>query len=116
MVGKKLKERCDEKKRFWQVHVRAWARSGLTQNEYCKQNKLKSSRFCYWKKKLRNHQESAVNFVPVPVHCNELQFHNSNKDSGLTLYLHHDICIKLNNNFSPATLSKVVATLGEKSK
>ncbi len=116
MSEKGWKEVCTEKRRFWQVHIRAWERSGLSQNEYCQQNQLKSSQLCYWKKKLRNNNSSPVNFVPVPIQSNDIQLNPPGKDSGLTLYLRGDIRISLNNDFSPTTLSKVVAALGENHK
>lgn len=44
-----------EKRRFWETHVRAWAKSGLTQAAYCRQYDLKVHRFVYWKKRVRRH-------------------------------------------------------------
>lgn len=37
---KSWKERAKIKQRRWQVHVEAWEKSGLRQNEYCRQHAL----------------------------------------------------------------------------
>lgn len=114
MAEKKWREQRKEKIRFWVVHIRAWERSGLTQNDYCRKNKLRSNRFCYWKKKLNCDTESSVNFVPVPVECKELEVRPiDDNDSGLTLFLHNDIQIRLKNDFTPKTLTRVLTALGD---
>ncbi len=115
MADKKWSERCKGKRRFWQVHVHSWEKSGLTQNDYCRRNQLRSNQFCYWKKKLRENTETPVNFIPVPIECKELEVIPTDSDSGLTLLLHNEIKIKISNNFSSTTLTKVVTALGEQS-
>lgn len=40
-------ERAD----FWRDHLALWKKSGLTQNEYCRQSHISAGQFCYWKKK-----------------------------------------------------------------
>ncbi len=48
MADNQFEKLQSKKKRFWEVNVRAWERSGLSQNDYCKRNQLGSSQFCYW--------------------------------------------------------------------
>ena len=36
---------------FWQNHVGQWQSSGLSQAKYCRQHKLTSHQFSYWKGK-----------------------------------------------------------------
>jgi len=56
------------KRRFWKAHLQTWEKSGLSQNDYCRRNKLKVKSFWYWKKKITSKPDAgAVNFVPVPV-------------------------------------------------
>ena len=114
MADKKWQERCRKKRRFWQVHIRAWGKSGLSQNEYCSRNKLKSNQLCYWKKKIKDESRSTVKFVPVPVQRHEMADNPGHVDSGLTIIL-DDIKIKLSNDFSPEALARAVAVLGGKS-
>ncbi len=113
MMHKNLQERSAKKQKLWQAHVQAWKESGLSQNEYCRRSELSSSQFSYWKKKHRQHQAAnkAVSFVPVPAHVPELTPILTSDDSGVTIFLGSDIRIGLNNNFSSATLSKVVTEL-----
>lgn len=110
MANKNFHERSAVKKwKLWQAHVRAWRKSGLSQNEYCRRNQLSSSQFSYWKKNLRQQAKSSVSFVPVPVHAPDLQSASGGDDSGLTIFLDNGIRIRLNNDFTAATLTKVVA-------
>lgn len=41
-----------EKVDFWQDHIDAWKRSGISQKEYCSLNNLSPGNFSKWKKKL----------------------------------------------------------------
>lgn len=115
MADKKWQDRCRKKKRFWQVHIRAWKKSGLTQNEYCHRNKLKSNQLCYWKKKFKEEAQSpTVKFVPITLPSQEVGDNDCLDDSGLTI-IFDDIKIKLSNNFNPQVLSKAVTALRGKS-
>ena len=51
MQGKRVAELA-EKRRLWHEHLSRWESSGLSQVEYCRQDKLRSHIFLYWKKKL----------------------------------------------------------------
>ncbi len=103
-----------KKQRFWQVHIHAWKRSGLSQNDYCGRNQISSSQFGYWKKKLRQGSSPPVSFVPVSSAATELQTTSSGSNSGLTIFLGDSIKIGLTNDFIPATLVRVIATLGDR--
>ncbi|GLI33261.1 IS66 family insertion sequence element accessory protein TnpA [Desulforhabdus amnigena] len=61
MEKKPRLEENEEKRRFWEEHLKRWETSGMTQNEYCRQNRLKVNRFIYWKKKCP--QKSTVSLV-----------------------------------------------------
>ncbi len=105
-------EESKNKQRRWQAHLHAWKNSGLTQNEYCKQHKLRSNQFCYWKKKLKQTKRSTVNFVPVPA-CISKQRPGavSGNPSGLTIILDDGIRIGLDNQFSTRALADVISVL-----
>ena len=107
-------DRNHSKKRFWQAHIRAWNKSGLSQNEYCNRNTLKPSQFCYWKKSLRIDPVAPVaKFFPIPVQSLEAVDCPRSTDSGLTISF-DKITIKLRNDFDATALSKAVAVLGGK--
>ncbi len=112
MAEKNWKEQCLKKQRFWQAHIRAWGKSGFSQNEYCRRNQLNIGQFRYWKKRLAKQLNATLKFVPVPVRSNYQQPNIVGDDSGLSIIIDNAILIRLNNNFNPSTLSKVVATLG----
>lgn len=54
-----------ERRRFWEVHLRDWSTSGLSQAEYCRQNKISLKTFGYWKRKLKA-RSAQVCLVEVP--------------------------------------------------
>jgi len=113
MANKNWHEQSSKKQRFWQVHIRAWERSGFSQNEYCRRNHLKSTQLRYWKKKLAKSPKDPLKFVPVSVRGNEQQANFDGGDSGLSIIFDNEIQVRLNNDFNHSTLAKLVAILGE---
>lgn len=115
MIKKSWQQEKQEKQKFWRKHIRGWEKGGLTQNEYCRRNNLKSNQFCYWKKKFACKTKNIQSFVPVPIsdvrNVTE-QAEIDNYDSGFTILFDNNIKIRLENNFNPATLSRAVLTLG----
>jgi len=37
---------------FWREHREKWVRSGLSQSNYCEQEGIKISSFCYWRSRI----------------------------------------------------------------
>jgi hypothetical protein len=115
MAEKTLTELRLDKRRFWKVHIRAWERSGFTQNEYCRRNKLRNNQFTYWKTKFNREHSAPVNFVPVPTNStHQVAQSFDSRDSGLSVFL-GTVEIKIANNFNPTCFSKVVSILEERS-
>ena len=112
MADKTWQEKLIQKERFWQAHIKAWKKSGLSQNAYSRRNKLSSSQFGYWKKKI-NRQTRPVNFFPVSIQSQKIQSEFANNKSGLTIFLKNGIRIELSNDFTATTLVKVVDALGD---
>ena len=54
-----------EKRKFWEGHIQAWQQSGLTQVEYCRDNKLKNHQLWYWRKRISHPSDTDVTFVPL---------------------------------------------------
>lgn len=46
--------------KYWQHHIAQWQSSGLSQAEYCRQNKITNHQFSYWKIKLSENNESVI--------------------------------------------------------
>jgi len=111
MAVKSWKEQCREKRRFWQVHIKAWAGSGLLQTEYCRQHNLNNHQFGYWKKKFSaEEKKSKQQFIPVPATLPITTVQNS-KDSGLEVLV-GDVAIKLSSTFNSDALVRAVKALG----
>ena len=53
------------KRKFWEDHIQAWQQSGLTQVEYCRENKLKNHQWWYWRKRISHPYDTDVTFVPL---------------------------------------------------
>ena len=105
-----------DKRRFWNAHVRAWQKSGLSQNEYCRRSEISNGQFCYWKRALRKKADkSSSAFVPVPISSEQGLQHKQKQDSGLTILLNNDIRILLSREFNSTTLARAVEALGGKS-
>jgi hypothetical protein len=46
---------------FWQLHIRQWQASGLSQASYCRQQSLVKHKFRYWKRKfLTDHEPTEL--------------------------------------------------------
>ena len=43
---------------FWQLHIKQWQASGLSQAEYCRQQALVIHQFTYWKHKFLADQDA----------------------------------------------------------
>jgi len=54
-----------KKQKHWQRHIEQWSQSGLSQAAYCREHKLKSKSFTYFKSRLK--KNLPVQFVQVPV-------------------------------------------------
>ena len=113
MEKSKVQEQYRAKHRFWKTHIRAWKKSGLSQNEYCRRNTLRTNQFCYWKKKLSGNNQDTIKFVPIAIERQKNAENNDPGDSGLTISF-DKISIKLNNDFNPSVLVKAIAALGGK--
>src|SRR5437868_736898 len=52
-----------EKRRYWEAHIKGWQSSGLTQEAYCRREQLKRSTFDYWRSRIQ--LESKNKAVPT---------------------------------------------------
>lgn len=60
------REATDQKERYWREHIACWERSGLTQREYCKQQRLAFSTFQLWRRRLAAaNTQPPLDIVPV---------------------------------------------------
>ncbi len=98
--------------KYWQAHIKAYQKSGLSQAEYCRQNNLRSNRLRYWKKKFQNQQNSQnPSFVNLPVSITDTK-PATKSESGVSVILSEKIILSLSINFDKDTLTKAVDILG----
>ncbi len=96
--------------RHWQAHVKALQQSGLSQAEYCRQQKLPYDAMTYWHHKFSRSVEKLSTLVPVPLHSLE-QSPVQPQSSSLKIILPGCISVEVGNNFSPVTLTRLLTTL-----
>lgn len=98
------------KRKFWQIHIRACEDSGLSQREYCRQHSLALSTFGYWRRKIKRSITDQPRFYPLTIPT--LASSATDKDTGIAFYLKEKrFRIEVDVNFSPALLKKLVTTL-----
>lgn len=98
-----------ERHKFWQPHIEAWEHSGITQSDYCRNNRLSIKVFGYWKRKLCSKRRGAVSFVPVSIK-RQYPAHGDTSAS-LRLVIGNGYGIDIGDGFNPDTLRRLINTL-----
>ena len=106
---------------FWQEHLQAWSKSGLTQADYCRQHQLSRAAFGWWKRQLQgkpkgrtgtkqpqSDRQTAVQFVEVQ--------RGPDVDTGSSsavyeVLLSHGRAIRVGHEFDPDVLKRLIATV-----
>ncbi len=99
--------------RHWQAHIKAQKRSGLSRAEYCRQHKLPYHALTYWHNKLSRTNSKNSTLVPVLLHAIKHPPVQT-ESSGLKIVLPGNISVEVGNNFSPATLTRLLTTLEDR--
>jgi hypothetical protein len=60
------KERNQKGRKYWQRHQQSWAKSGMSQAEYCRTEGISLSSFTNWRSKLTSGFQECSDFVEVP--------------------------------------------------
>jgi hypothetical protein len=103
-----INKRSQERRSYWHDQFELWEKSGIPQSEYCRQNNIDIQLFSKWKNRLLKNNDIKENkFVRIPQRItNELS-----KSSEIELAINEQYRIKVQNNFNPETLKKLVSTL-----
>jgi transposase len=104
-------ERKDQQarnRRHWETHLKAAARSGLNRAEYCRQHKLSYHALSYWHKRLSS-ENSAQTFVPVKMALIRNETHRD--ESSLRVILPGKFSVAVGDDFSAATLDRLLTVL-----
>lgn len=89
------------KQKYWQQHIDAWLKSGQSQMEYCRNNKIKKSTLGYWRTRLSREDV----FIEIPI---ELEPH-----SVIDIILKNKIKIQVRKGFDPELLLQTIKALEE---
>lgn len=99
---------------FWRTEFQKFSESGLNQAEYCRQEGLSYSVFCYWKKRVfkPSFPEAQKKFSDVSSRLSEIRVFPGSRciPYPLRVWL-GDICIEVSENFSKEALREVIKTL-----
>jgi hypothetical protein len=98
-----------QRRRYWQEHVERWHSSGMTQKDYCRKNRLKWSAFYYWRKRLQE-LSAPVSLVQVSLAAGR-PGNDVHGSPGLVLLIGTHYRVQIGDEFSPATLARLVHTL-----
>jgi hypothetical protein len=100
-------------RRQWQAHVQAFRRSGLSRAEYCRRQNISYHALAYWQRKLSRPGtgRSVPALVPVPLAGNLVPHSSQLGRAALRVILPGRLSIEVGDGFSPATLSRLLATL-----
>jgi hypothetical protein len=100
----------EEKRRYWQGHIESWRQSGLSQAEYCRRNTLPIKSFGYWKSRNSRSSRGGLTFFPLVLSNSVV----TPSQASLQLMLQEKrFTIEIKEDFSPATLKKLILSLEE---
>ena len=97
--------------RHWQAHLTAQEQSGLSRAEYCRQHQLSYDASTYWNQKLFKPINKGRTLVPVTFSPNIIKNPFSVAEATLKVILPDKIAIEVSDNFSPVTLTRLLAVL-----
>lgn len=100
---------CQQRRKFWENHLRAWQASGLSQAGYCREHEFSDKSLVYWKKRLVP-ARVAVSLVEVP------RFHPTpmvSPSRPLSLMLGNRYSIQIERGFDEQTLDRLLRGLAE---
>lgn len=95
----------------WQTHLSAQAKSGLSRPEYCRRQQISYNAFAYWRKKLSKTGGNNVALVPITMQAEPGLVIGYGGAADLTLVLPKSISIAVGDNFSGATLNRLLTLL-----
>ena len=111
MTEQNIQEDRQRKERHWQTHISAQRKSGLSRAAYCKEHSLSYHAATYWSRKLSKPVQKQTNLVPVKFSSNIEINPAQTARSDLKVILPNKIAIEIGDDFSPATLTKLLTTL-----
>jgi len=106
-----MTQQISQNQRHWQAHVNALKQSGLSRAEYCRQYSLSYHALTYWSRRLSSQNSNRSTLVPVPLLPSIRQDSVQTGSAALKIVLPGKMSVEVGDNFSPATLTRLLATL-----
>lgn len=98
---------------YWQEHTVQWSKSGLTQAEYCRRNKISVAAFNWWKqqfqKKSKTKKDSSTSMQFVEVH--DVPTSYAAHDETYEIVLSRDRTIRVGHDFDSDVLKRLITML-----
>ncbi len=95
-----------------QAHLKAMQKSGLSRAEYCRQHNLSYHALSYWKRKANDQKKATAHFVSVPAVKIYQGVTAHKQTAALKIDLGTGFSIEVHDDFAPATLARIISTLG----
>lgn len=97
--------------RFWRTHITAMTQSGFSRAEYCRRCNLSYYALTYWQRKLAKPSSNPVTLVPVALQAERKSSVTESSQAPLKILLPGNLAIAVGDNFSGATLDRLLTLL-----
>ncbi len=111
MTEPKIEADPQSRKQSWQKQIESWEESKLTQAEYCRSNGFKTSKFLYWKTKLRKSQKSNISFFQIPVQSTNESKLAESSSSHIRIIICDRFQVEIGSAFDPGTVHNLIYIL-----
>lgn len=111
MTEQQIESAPQRGEQYWQKQIERWEASNLTQAEFCRRNGFKSSKFLYWKTKLRKSRKSDISFVQIPLEATNETKHYETNASPIRIVIQNRFQVEIGPAFDPGTLQRLIYTL-----
>ncbi len=104
-----------ERARYWSDQLAAWARSGLSQAEFCRQRELNGGTFAWWKRQLHKQDGGRPTrqrrTAKPPARFVEVQLPGTHSGTAYEVMLAGGRSIRVPSGFDPQVLSQLITTV-----
>ena len=102
----------EQKKTYWQEHIKAWRQCGLSQAHYCKLRSLALSTFQYWRRKIiEDSNNEPPCFYPLAVMPSIEALDKSSPGILRVILGDRRFVLEIGEDFSEKALKKLIAAL-----
>ena len=97
---------------FWEMHVRNWKASKMSQRAYCNQEKIKYTTFAYWRRVFSTEQiHSKKSFIPLKVISENLSPPSVTRPA-IQVTLMNGMIISIPSGFTMDEIASLISHLG----